>query len=533
MYYNKIKSMLEEITEPSFFLSYNIKYISEAFGGLDCKSKDGETILHILADKIYDEKKSFLAIKSLLQYGFNPNAVDKNNCNFIQAALKNNCSEEYILKLINESLKYNLDVNHVNNLNENIMHVAIYNKYNKNQLLNIFDLLIRNGFDISKVDCRGRSIYNAALIEKVFTEDEVKKVKDKVIEVSTLKKGNNKMENSKENKSINNVSKVGGNILEESKMGIELTSGQVKELEKYGRILNFCEYKVPPTIAREKELRNLIITLAQEIENPMLVGDSGVGKTALVHELVYRIQRGDVPKFLKDRIVFEINPSQVVSGCKYVGEFEQNMNKLLELCKKYNIIAFIDEIHNIYGLGSSDGKKYDMAEMLKYYIDRSTFKVIGATTIKEYQENFKNDALKRRFEKIIIKEPEDSILKQIISKALDDYCIKKQIMFENENIKDKVIAVLLDITQKRNRVFDDMLNNPALAISIIDKAFGIACAFDCDFITLEHFIESIDFNYRIYGAAKQTVKNKLNANNSLESNKPKILQFTPLKNKQV
>ena len=106
-------------------------------------------------------------------------------------------------------------------------------------------------------------------------------------------------------------------------------------------------------------------------------------------------------KFLQGKIILETTASQIVAGCQFVGMFEENMTKFLNLCEKYNVIVFIDEIHTIYGVGSSKGKDNDMAAMLKHYLDRTNLKVIGTTTDKEYDEYFSEDALKRRFEKII------------------------------------------------------------------------------------------------------------------------------------
>ena len=272
-----------------------------------------------------------------------------------------------------------------------------------------------------------------------------------------------------------------------------------------------------------------MITLAQDEVSPIIVGDSGVGKSALVHELVFRIKRGEVPNFLKDRIVFEINPGQVVAGCNCVGDFEKNMTECMKLCKKHNVIAFIDEIHSIYGVGSAKGKDYDMAQMLKYYLDREDFKVIGATTTKEYEEYFNTDALKRRFEKIVIKEPEDNILYQIINKVLDAYSKRKKVKFESKEARKKIIDMLFEVTAKKHRVFDDRVNNPSLVISIIDKAFAIPVTFDEKIITIDHFIQSIEYNNRIYESAKKDAIKFLNKTNIINQDKSKVLQFIPKK----
>ena len=139
-----------------------------------------------------------------------------------------------------------------------------------------------------------------------------------------------------------------------------------------------------------------------------------------------------------------------------------------------------------------------MASMLKYYIDRTGLKVIGTTTEKEYQEFFSTDALKRRFEKIIVKEPTEDILYQIVDKVIRDYYIKNEIFFENENVKNQIVNIILTATKKSHRVYNDVVNNPDLAISIIDKAFAFAKVYDSKFITAEHFIEAFECCDRIY-----------------------------------
>ena len=269
------------------------------------------------------------------------------------------------------------------------------------------------------------------------------------------------------------------------------------------KILNKKNYIVAPTIGREKELKNLMITLAQDKKRPLIVGVSGVGKTAIVDELAYRIKTGQVPNFLQGKIILEVNPSDIVAGCQYVGMFEDNMTKLMKLCEKLDVIVFIDEIHTIYGIGLAKDKNNDMASMLKHYIDRSNLKVIGTTTEKEYQEFFSDDALKRRFEKITVKEPTEDILYQIVDKVIGDYYVKNGISFENESIRNGIVNIILSATEKSHRVYNDMVNNPDLAISIVDKAFAFAKVYDSEFITAEHFIEGFEYCDRIYESTRE------------------------------
>ena len=288
-----------------------------------------------------------------------------------------------------------------------------------------------------------------------------------------------------------------------------LSDEDILELEKYGKILNNKNYIVAPTIGREKELKNLMITLAQDKKRPLIVGESGVGKTSIVDELVYRIRTGQVPGFLQGKIIVEITPGDIVAGCEFVGRFEENMTKVMKLCERLDAIVFIDEIHTIYGTGASLKKNNDMAAMLKHYIDRSNLKVIGTTTEKEYEKYFSNDALKRRFEKITVKEPTEDILYQIVNKVIEDYYVKNGISFENENIRSKIVNIILSATEKSYRINNDIVNNPDLAISIVDKAFAFAKVYDSEFITAEHFIEGFECCDRIYESTKKQAIEKL------------------------
>ncbi len=163
----------------------------------------------------------------------------------------------------------------------------------------------------------------------------------------------------------------------------------------------------------------------------------------------------------------------------------------------------------IYGIGYSKGKNNDMASMLKYYIDKTNLKVIGITTEKRYSEFFSNDALKRRFEKIKVQEPTKEILYQIIDKAISDYFITTGILFENANIKNKIVSIILESTEKGHRVYNDIVNNPDLSISIIDKDFALAQVYDSEFITPDHFIESFEYCDRIYDFSKNQAITRL------------------------
>lgn len=517
---NNIRELLSNMTQD---INSNIKKLRKAFESLEYTDDDNQSLLHILVDNKYDEEKCFLAIQSLLKVGLSPNLEADFNYNFIQTALYAGYSEKFILNIINEALKYNLDVNHVDSDKDTIVHTAIYSDDYLGEVERIYELLCSNGYDSSKIDHDGRNLIEAMIFQKQYSDSQIKRFKK--LYISNLSE--------KEQAKIIADNNIPNKIETSIPVVQTLSEKKISELEKFGKVLNKKNYVVSPTIGRERELKNLMITLAQNKKRPLIVGESGVGKTALVEELVYRIKTGQVPRFLQGKIILEVNPSEVVAGCQYVGQFEENMTKLMKLCEKYDVIVFIDEIHTIYGIGSSKEKDSDMASMLKHYIDRTNLKVIGTTTEKEYDEFFSNDALKRRFEKIKVQEPTKEILYQIIDKVISDYFVTTGILFENDNIKSQIVSIILESTEKGHRVYNDIVNNPDLSISIVDKAFAFAQVYDSEFITPEHFIESFEYCDRIYETSRnQAIARLRNLNPDISKPTSRILKIDFNKNKK-
>ena len=187
-------------------------------------------------------------------------------------------------------------------------------------------------------------------------------------------------------------------------------------LKKYGRNINddVLNNKIDPIIGRDDEVRSITRILSRKTKNnPVLIGEPGVGKTAIVEGLAERIVKGDVPSSLKGKIVWELNMASLIAGAKYRGEFEERLKKVLDEIKKSegNIIMFIDEIHMIVGTGAIDGAM-DTGNILKPMLARGEIHVIGATTLNEYRKYIEKDgALERRFQKIIVSEPsvEDTV----------------------------------------------------------------------------------------------------------------------------
>ena len=187
-------------------------------------------------------------------------------------------------------------------------------------------------------------------------------------------------------------------------------------LEQFGRNLveEVKKGKMDPVIGRDEEIRNVIRILSRKTKNnPVLIGEPGVGKTAIVEGLAQRIVKGDVPEGLKDREIFELDMSSLIAGAKYRGEFEERLKGVLKQVKDSagEIILFIDEIHTIVGAGKTEGAM-DAGNMLKPMLARGELYCIGATTLDEYRMYIEKDpALERRFQQVLVREPsvEDTV----------------------------------------------------------------------------------------------------------------------------
>ena len=176
-------------------------------------------------------------------------------------------------------------------------------------------------------------------------------------------------------------------------------------LDKFGYDLTekARQGKLDPVIGRSKEIERIIQTLSRRTKNnPVLIGESGVGKSAVVECLALEIANGTVPSTLRDKIIFSLNLSGVLAGTKYRGEFEQRFKEAVDyVVERGDIIVFIDEIHNIMGAGATGDGSMDLAEMLKPMLARGEFQIIGATTIDEYTKYIEPDpAMERRFQSI-------------------------------------------------------------------------------------------------------------------------------------
>ncbi len=239
-----------------------------------------------------------------------------------------------------------------------------------------------------------------------------------------------------------------------------------KPLEKYGRdiVEDVKKGKIDPVIGRDEEVRNITRILSRKTKNnPVLIGEPGVGKTAIVEGLAWRIVKGDVPNSLKDKSIWELDMGSLIAGAKYRGEFEERLKAVLKEIKESDgkIILFIDEIHMIVGAGATEGAM-DAGNMLKPMLARGEIHTIGATTLNEYRKYIEKDgALERRFQKVIVTEPT----------VLDTITILRGLKQRFEvhhgvTISDKALIAAANMS---NRYITDRFL-PDKAIDLIDEA---------------------------------------------------------------
>ena len=237
-------------------------------------------------------------------------------------------------------------------------------------------------------------------------------------------------------------------------------------LEKYGRdiVQSVKDGKIDPVIGRDDEIRSLTRILSRKTKNnPVLIGEPGVGKTAIVEGLAWRIVKGDVPNSLKNKTIWELDMGSLIAGAKYRGEFEERLKAVLKKVKESDgeIIMFIDEIHMIVGAGALEGAM-DAGNMLKPMLARGEIHCIGATTLNEYRKYIEKDgALERRFQKVQVSEPT----------VLDTITILRGLksrfeVYHGVNIKDKALVAAATLSDRyiTNRFLPDK------AIDLVDEA---------------------------------------------------------------
>ncbi|HDD1103053.1 TPA: ATP-dependent chaperone ClpB [Staphylococcus aureus] len=269
---------------------------------------------------------------------------------------------------------------------------------------------------------------------------------------------------------INNKVEVIKEIIKKVRGGNHVTSQNpevnYEALAKYGRDLveEVRQGKMDPVIGRDEEIRNTIRILSRKTKNnPVLIGEPGVGKTAIVEGLAQRIVKKDVPESLLDKTVFELDLSALVAGAKYRGEFEERLKAVLKEVKESDgrIILFIDEIHMLVGAGKTDGAM-DAGNMLKPMLARGELHCIGATTLNEYREYIEKDsALERRFQKVAVSEPDVEDTISILRGLKERYEV-----YHGVRIQDRALVAAAELSDRY--ITDRFL--PDKAIDLVDQA---------------------------------------------------------------
>src|SRR5690554_940097 len=258
--------------------------------------------------------------------------------------------------------------------------------------------------------------------------------------------------------------------IQEVRKGERVTSASAEEtynsLNKYANNLNQLanEGKLDPVIGRDEEIRRVLQILSRRTKNnPILVGEPGVGKTAIAEGIAHRIIQGDVPENLKDKHLYSLDMGALIAGAKYKGEFEERLKAVVKevTSSEGQIILFIDEIHTLVGAGGGEGAM-DAANILKPALARGELRAIGATTLDEYQKYFEKDkALERRFQKVMVDEPDTESAVSILRGIKEKYEAHHKV-----RIKDEVIIGAVELSERyiTNRFLPDK------AIDLMDEA---------------------------------------------------------------
>lgn len=318
------------------------------------------------------------------------------------------------------------------------------------------------------------NIYPSQLYQKILlkAEDYAKDMGDSFVSTEhiflSLLKENTQVDpiNKKYGISASNFQKSIGNVRKGQKVSNDNPEETTNPLEKYGRNLTqeAREGKIDPVIGRDTEIRNALRILSRRKKNnPVLIGQPGVGKTAIVEGLAQRIVNNDVPEPIQGRTIFSLDMGSLVAGAKYRGQFEERLKAVIDEVQKSDgkIIMFIDEIHNIVGAGKSEGAM-DASNIMKPMLARGEIKVIGATTLNEYRQYIEKDgALERRFQKVMVEEPsvEDTI--SILRGIKDKYEI-----FHGIRIQDSAVIAAAELSDRY--ISDRFL--PDKAIDLMDEA---------------------------------------------------------------
>lgn len=297
-------------------------------------------------------------------------------------------------------------------------------------------------------------------------------------------------------------------------------------------ILNEREFITDPAIGRDKEIRDVGATLLTSSLSPIILGESGVGKTAIIEGLAYRIKNGLISNELKDKYILKISPSAIVSGCIYRGQFEERMQELISYLQSHkNVILYVDEVHTAYGTGSSKDDNNDMVNILKPYLENGSVRMICATTKREYEEYMMKDAaFTRRFKPVIAEEPSVEVLREIVKKTVQKNEEQSGLQFGNKEYLDTIINILILVTDSKHRTYKEKRYNPGLIISIIEEAFGYARYDDATEVSMDYLVNSLNKCENLYKTGREEAAYKLFNLSKVQMRESKIIEFKPKSN---
>ena len=275
-------------------------------------------------------------------------------------------------------------------------------------------------------------------------------------------------------------------------------------LEMYGENLINKEYVTNPAIGRDREIEETILILLTPEKSALLVGKPGIGKTALVEGLAYRMQRGEVPDALRNYQLIKINIPSLLGTTNVDGNNENRLELLVEeLKQKENIILFIDEVHLLVSRNTSN-LNVDFANMLKPGLDRGTIKMIGATTTEEYEAYILRDrAFLRRFLRVDIAEPTIDETVQILMGTYPKFEKKTGVKINyTDYVKEKIFRFIVVLTEEYNRVYEIGNRYPDVALTLLTNAFSMALFENTKELKLKHVYKAVCRTKAVYEDAK-------------------------------
>ncbi len=280
----------------------------------------------------------------------------------------------------------------------------------------------------------------------------------------------------------------------------------VSMLERYGENLTKNEYITDPAIARDEEIKQCILTLLTPEKSALLVGKPGIGKTAIVEGLAYRIQHNMVPDALKGWEIIKIHITSLLGYVNTEGQSESRIAMLVkELDEKKNTILFIDETHVLVNKNTNENSGIDFANMLKAGLDRGSIKMIGATTTEEYEAYILRDrAFLRRFQKVDVMETDKPATVRILMGTIPK--LEKQIGVKLEYtdfVKEKIMTFIVEMTDEYKRVYEVASRYPDICLAIVSNAFSYALYDNEPVVKLKHFYKAICNAKNIYEDVKK------------------------------